>query len=164
MLRPDRSDAYVVLGLACARPASYLFLWVALFVLTVSGEPIEDLANQLDSLEELFGAVFTPLVWVVAAVLLRVLVGWLAVFAAYPLTRRESIVEIMYRTPFREWQDRYFQTKAFVDLRRSWAVRQIAADRLGNTGVLLTRCAATIRWLNYVSFAGFVVAVTVRLA
>lgn len=163
LLRAGRFDAITILGVQLGRQASYAMLWLALFVLTVTGEAIEDL-TQLNTISELLGAIFSPFIWVVVAILVRFAVGWIGVFAAYPLTQRRSTIEITYRTPFREWQDRYFQTKAFTDLRRSWAVRQIAAERLGETGVLLTRAWLVLRWATYLSFAAFAIAALVRFS
>ena len=164
LLRPGRTDAAAVLALAGARPLADLALWLVLIVLTLNGEPIQELAERLDSLEELVQVISTPFVWVLAALALRLVVAVVGTLAASPLSRRDSMVEVEYRTPLRAWQDRYFNTMAFADLRRSWAVRQVAADRLGDLGRLAFGSGVALRWLATTALIGFFVTATIRLS
>lgn len=164
LIRNGRFDPMVVLLLWCGRKAFLPMLWGGLLILVLSGQPLDEVDAQLDTLQEVIAAVFTPLVGVVVAIVFRVVVGFLSVIAAYPLTRLDRIDEAAYTTRFRYWQDRYFRTVAYNDLRRTWVVRDAAVERLGSTGRVISWCDPVLRWLGILMFAALTVALITQIA
>jgi hypothetical protein len=152
LLKPGNVDPLVLQILWCVRKGFYPMLWVGLLMVMLSGRKLVDV-SELDTLPEIVDAFFTPFAGVVVAFLIRVLVGVLGVIAAYPFSQTDFATDIAYRNRLRQWQDRYQQTVAFADLRWTWAVREVAIERLGDTGRFLSWCDPILRWLNYLTFA-----------
>jgi hypothetical protein len=152
LLKPGNADPLVLQILWCVRKAFYPMLWVGLLMVLRSGRKLVDV-SELDTMPEIVEALFTPFAGVAVAVLIRVLVGFLGVIGAYPFSRTDFATEIAYRNRLRQWQDRYQQTVAFADLRWTWAVREVAIERLGDTGRVLSWCDPILRWLNYLTLA-----------
>ena len=152
LLKPGNVDPLVLQILWCVRKAFYPMLWVGLLMVLRSGRKLVDV-SELDTMPEIVEALFTPFAGVAVAVLIRLLVGFLGVIAAYPFSHTDFATEIAYRNRLRQWQDRYQQTVAFADLRWTWAVREVAIERLGDTGRVLSWCDPILRWLNYLTLA-----------
>lgn len=93
LIRNGRFDPMVVLLLWCGRKAFLPVLRGGLLILLLSGQPLDEVDSQLDTLHEVLAAVFTPLVGGVVAILFRAVVGFLSLIAAYPLTRLDRIDE-----------------------------------------------------------------------
>lgn len=69
LIRSGRFDPLCVLLLWCARKDFFPMLWCGRLILVLSGQPLDELDSQLDSLREFIAAMFTPLVGVVLAIL-----------------------------------------------------------------------------------------------
>jgi hypothetical protein len=152
LLKPGNADPLVLQILWCVRKAFYPMLWLGLVMVLLSGRNLVDV-SELDTIPEILGAFFSPFAGVVVAVVIRALVGFLGVIAAYPFSHPDFAKGIAYRNRLRQWQDRYQQTVAFADLRWTWAAREVSIERLGDTGRVLSWCDPILRWLNYLTLA-----------
>lgn len=166
-LRAGRFDPGAVLILWCARKAFYPLLWLGLIFATVGGRVDEineagslaEYLATLDSVGEFVAAVLSPLVVVLAAFVLRIVVAGLAFALAYPLTTWNQPADYAHgrrtRSRSRLWSDRWYLTRAYRALRWTWAVRQVAAERLGELGRQLTRCGPFLRWASVLLFVAY---------
>lgn len=170
-LRAGRFDPGAVLVLWCARRAFYPLLWLGLIVATLSGRSdeideaggvVEYLAS-LDSAGEIVSGILSPLVIVLLALGLRVAVAVAAFALAYPLTMWNEPTDYAHgrrgRSRSRLWSDRWHLTRAYRALRWTWAVRQVAAERLGEQGRRLLRCGPILRWANILLSAAYVLTI-----
>jgi hypothetical protein len=123
-------------------------------------ETVVDELAQLEGIGDYIGAILSPFAGVVAAFLLRILVGLLAFAAAFPLSlHRDSGDYGAKRRSTRWmqlWRDRLYLTRAYRALRWTWAVRQVAAERTGRTGSMLLACDPILRWVGIAAFAVFI--------
>ncbi len=73
---------------------------------------------------------------------------------AYPLTRwtaaTDYATEKRDKSRYRLVRDRLYFTRAYRELRWTWAVRQVAIDRLGTTGRRLALVDPITRWSTVV--------------
>jgi len=170
-LRTGRFDPGAVLVLWCARKAFYPLLWLGLIFATLSGRADEideaggvaEYIGTLDNAGEIIAAVLSPLVLVLVAFGMRIVVAGLAFALAYPLTRWNQPTDYAHgrkrRSWIRLWSDRWHLTRAYRALRWTWAVRQVAAERLGELGQQLVRCGPVLRWASIVLFIVYLVTI-----
>ena len=117
--------------------------------------------GTLDNAGEIIAAVLSPLVLVAFG--MRIVVAGLAFALAYPLTRWNQPTDYAHgrkrRSWIRLWSDRWHLTRAYRALRWTWAVRQVAAERLGELGQQLVRCGPVLRWASIVLFIVYLVTI-----
>lgn len=157
-LRSGLFDPAALLLLWCLRRMFFPLLWLGMILVTTGGRSDDiteagGLAEYMTSFEsagEFFGVLLSPLVGLIVAFGLRIAVASLALALAYPLTRWNDPSDYAHgrrqRSRIRLWWDRWYLTRAYRSLRWTWAVRQVAAVRLGETGRLLTSCDPVLRW------------------
>ena len=99
-------------------------------------------------------------VFVVAAVLLRVAIGWIAVALAYPLARAHEIglaPRTGWNRHYATVSDRYKVAKAFRDLRWTHHVRQVALDRVSPGPGWWRRLDPTLDVVNVIGVVAFII-------
>lgn len=142
-LRPGRFDGLALSIVWCIRRASFPLLLIGLIGAAVGGE-LDDLdPQQFQSMGQLFEALVSPLAGVVLAIVARVGAAWLGWVLAWPLARAAGPVhDGRSRRSARfvgRWLDLFYLTRALRAWRWTAPVRQLAADRLGETGRLLRK-------------------------
>lgn len=174
-LRTGRFDPGAVLFLWCARKAFYPLLWLGLIFATITGRSdeideaggIAEYIGTLHSAGDIIAAALSPLVIVLMAFGLRIVVAGLAFALAYPLTTWNEPTDYAHgrreRSTTRLWSDRWHLTRAYRALRWTWAVRQVAAERLGELGRQLLRCGPVLRWASILLFTGYLVTIFLTL-
>jgi hypothetical protein len=174
-LRPGRFDPAAVLVLWCVRKAFYPLLWLGLIFATAGGRADEideaggvaEYIGTLDSASEIVAAALSPLVIVLLAFGLRIAVAGLAFALAYPLTTWNQPSDYAHgrrtRSRSRLWSDRWHLTRAYRALRWTWAVRQVAAERLGEPGRRLLRCGPVLRWASILLLTAYLVTILLTL-
>lgn len=167
VIRPGRFDPTVLMLLWCMRKTFFPLLWIGFIILTIAGKLGESSATELNSIDDFLTALFTPMVGIVAAIIVRLAVSGMAFASAYPLSRwnrhTDYAVGRRSRSRIRMWWDRLFLTRAYRSLRWTWAVRQAAIERLGETGRRLAWCDPVLRWMGIILF-GALAAITVAVA
>lgn len=165
-LRSGTSDARAVLLLWCYRKAWLPLLWIGLIAMTLAGiaDPIAEAEAGLTGIGDWLPALVTPLAGVILALVVRLTAGWLALLLAYPLSRWTEPLHYPHRcralSRSRLWIDRLYLTRAYGSLRWSWAVRQLAAEHLGDSGRRLMLCNPIMAWANVVLIAAFILIYT----
>lgn len=158
-LRPGEFDAQAVLFLWCIRKSFYPTIWLGLSVAFIGFGDVDTLAANIetfDSPQAMVGAILSPLGVLVAALVIRIVGSWLALAAAYPLTR--GTTRDHYRQGnrmtrwFHFWRDRLYQARAYRSLRLTWGVRKVAYDRLDDAGRFYRVCEFVLVWANIVLF------------
>lgn len=156
-LRQGEFDAQAVLLLWCIRKAFYPMLWLGFGVAFIAYGNVESLGQELegfDSPEALLGNLLSPLGVLVLAFMIRVLVNWVALGAAYPLTLSTQHTDYVkgnrLARGFHLWWDRLYQARAYRALRLTWAVRQEAYARLDLSAGFYRICEFVINWANVV--------------
>lgn len=142
VMRAGSVDAAVVSALWLLRRSVWTLLWVALIVLALSGS-LDDagdletptIASATDARE----LARSPEVLLVLAPAARLVSGWLALVAAYPLARRfqrhaDRGTGRTRRHPV-VWSDRWYLVRSLRDWRWTSAVRRLARHRLGRAGL-----------------------------
>ena len=155
-MRPGDFDARVVLFLWCLRKMFVPMLWLGLSVATVAyGDP-EAMSERLPAFDDpgqMLRAILSPLGVMVAAVGLRIVAGLLALAAAFPLTlstvRQHYPQSNRITRLFRLWRDRLYQARAYRSLRLTWAVRDAAYQRLGDSGDVFRIWELALIWSNW---------------
>jgi hypothetical protein len=157
-----RFDATALLGLWLVRSSvPALFLAGVSYAWVVSETRFEAIP-QVTSPGQAVQLLLSPFAFVAVAVILRFLVGFAAQFLAYPLSRREtgpSIGQGNVGRPFRVWADRLHLVRAYRSLRWTSAVRQLAADRLGRWGRILSWSDPVLLVADVVMFVALFVVV-----
>jgi hypothetical protein len=134
-LLPGNSDPVVVLLLWAGRRAFWPLLLVGASVAVVMGRSDSDSVYALSSPADLAGALLSPLAGVAAAVLLRLVINWLALLAAWPLSRWHHVGRSRsWPQIFRDFIDRWRLAQAYRSLRWTWGVRAEAIERAGELG------------------------------
>ncbi len=124
----------VLLLWACRR-AFWPLLLLGVAVAIALGSFEEGSTAELATPGELVRALLSPLAGVAAAVLLRIAVAWLALLAAWPLSRWvRPEGPRPWRQVYRDWIDRWRLAQAYRSLRWTWGVRDEATARLGRLG------------------------------
>lgn len=156
-LRPGTADARVVLGLWCLRKSFLPLMWLGLSIAVLGFEDADAFNDRLAGLADpgdVFASLLSPMAGVVVAFGVRIGVGLMALVSAYPFasatSRADHLASSRVRGLLRLWWDRLYIARAFRSLRWTWAVRQTAAERLGQSGRLWMRCATWIRWSGFV--------------
>lgn len=171
----DDNDATIILVLWCVRKSFFPLLWLGLSVATVFyvlvGRDvilIEEQVSSLTSPAQAARAFLSPFVLVAVAFLLRLSVGFLALIAAYPLSRSttsDDHADVGWvGRHARVGKDRLYLSRAFRSLRWTWIVRRAAVDRLGRRGQLLAMCNPVLRWAGIVLFILFIVITVLALS
>lgn len=167
-LREGRTDAIVLLVLWCLRraflPLLFLGLAGAAIVLVLIRREdvlsVTDRLGEIDGVGDYVAALLSPFAGVVAAFLLRILVGIGAFAAAFPLSLRRTSHHYPDRRrtgrAFRLWWDRIYLTRAYRALRWTWVVRREAARRAGRAGSVLLACDPVLRWVSVVALVVFI--------
>ncbi len=170
VLREGTFDATALLVLWLARRSFLPILWVGIGVAVVITQDIANLGDEvqreldsLDSLGAVFAALASPFSLILVALLLRFIVGALALALAYPLTRWNRHSDYARRgrsgSYLRLWWDRIYVAESLRSLRWSWTVRQSAADRLGGRGQILETLSEILGWVGVVLLVALVVVV-----
>lgn len=135
-LGPGRSDSRRLLGAWFVKKSFYwMFFGGAAFASVIHFvERVEnDFRVNYRSPESVEHGLLSAWVFVVAAVLIRVAIAWVALALAYPLARARE-VHLEPRTGWNRhyatFSDRYKVAKAFRALRWTHHVRQVALDRV----------------------------------
>lgn len=134
-LRPGRRDAVIVLLLWAGRRAFWPLLLLGFTVAVAAGRLTEETAVGLSTPADLLRALLSPLAGVALAILLRIAVAWLALAAAWPLSRWPT--EKSHRSwpqRYRDGIDRLRLAQAYRSLRWTWGVRAEAIERAGVLG------------------------------
>ena len=134
-------DAAALLVLWLLRSAVPTILLVGVSYAWVVSEKRFEAIPQVTSPGQALQLLLSPFALIAVAIILRFLVGIAALLLAYPLSRREtgsSIGSGKVWRPFRIWADRLHLVRAYRSLRWTWTVRQLAADRLGTWGRVLS--------------------------
>ncbi len=162
-LRSGRADAVVVLVLWAVRRAFWPLLLVGMSVAWTSGRLDEGAVAGLTSPVELLDALLSPLAGVAAAVLLRIAVAWLALAAAWPLSRwTHTRAAGPWWRSYRRLVDRWRLAQAYRSLRWTWGVRDEAIERAGTLGHRLGLAVPVSTWATVVAAVGFVVVVALQ--
>ena len=135
------SDAAALLVLYALRCAVPTLIFAGLSYAWLVSEARFETFGDVTSPGQAVRLLLSPFVVVAVAILMRFLVGIAALVVAYPLGRRESGSSIgpgMSRRPFRVWADRLHLVRAYRSLRWTSTVREIAAERLGRPGRILS--------------------------
>lgn len=165
VMAPTRLDAVTVLLLWGMRRAFYPLLLVGLAFAWIAGEVTPVALVRLENPFQLVAALFTPLAGIALALTVRLLVGLLALAAAFPRTRWVSEEEVERdpaghrRGPVRRWVDRVYMTAAYRELRSTWTVRGRATAQLGRSGRWLTGLNVLLWCVTAAAAVGFVWAV-----
>ncbi len=164
-LRAGTFDAQAVLALWCARKSFFPVTWLGLTVAIIAFGDLEALETELSGFDDpgaMVSSLLSPLGVLVAAVAIRVGSNLLALVAAFPLTLHTNASDHMagwkYTLALWVWWDRLYMASAYRALRWTWAVRNLARDKLGASGRILTVCEIVIRWAAVVFFITFLVA------
>ena len=167
-------DATIILLLWCIRKSYFPLLWLGMSFATIAyaiaQRDVLELENQalsLDTPSEFVGALLSPLSIVAIAFIVRIAVGFLALAAAYPLSRStkphdHQDARTMTRH-IRVWRDRLYLSRAFRSLRWTWIVRNVAVQRLGRRGARLALCNPVLRWAGIALFILFLVALFIAV-
>lgn len=139
LLGTHRRDWYLLLTLWCIRQASTNLLILGLIPPLLVGQLTDDLASQLDTPEELAGALLSPLALIAVAIVLRFAVGVTSLGLAFPLRVNGAFdpAATPARSPAMQAVDRLTLARGRGTLRWSWAVRRTASQRLGRRGTVL---------------------------
>lgn len=140
-LRPGRFDpvALIVVGLLRGAAPALFVIGLIYFVLTV-GNHFESVP-AITSPMQAFRALLSPLAITAIGVLLRFVMGIVALLLAYPLSRQATgsvIGPDIVKRPLRIWQDRLHLIRAYRSLRWTSPVRTLAIERTGRTGYVLS--------------------------
>ena len=168
-------DATIILLLWCIRKSFFPLLWLGMLFATtyfvVAERDLLELESQTASLESpsaIAGALLSPFALVAIALIVRVAVGFLALAAAYPLSRSTKLrhyQDVRKMTQHvRLWRDRLYLTRAYRSLRWTWIVRNAAVERLGRKGTRLAMCNPVLRWIGITSFVLLLVALVIAAA
>jgi hypothetical protein len=133
-LRDGRLDPSVLLGLRFLRRFSYVLLWIGLIVAVLRGTQVVDLAATLNSPAKILAAMKTPLVGAAVALAIRLVAIGLAFLVVVPRavrTFRAYHPTTRFRT---DWYDIWYLTRAYVSLRWTTRIRNIAVRRTGRAG------------------------------
>jgi hypothetical protein len=102
-----------------------------------------------------------PFAGVAVSMFVRVTGGWVATALAYPLTRWSEPAQYGggrgLASRHRLWSDRLAMTRAYKSLRATWAVRRVAAARLGRFGERYLIAARVIGWAGWALLIAYVV-------
>ncbi len=159
-LARGRLDSFVVLGLRCVRRLSYVLLWIGLSIALLLGMRAVDVAVSLNSAAGVLAAIKTPLGGAAIALALRVLAIGLAFLFAIPSAVR-SFRGYPPATRFRtDWYDIWYLTRAYVSLRWTTRIRNIAVERTGRTGRTVEIFTTILLPLNVVCVSFFVLVLT----
>jgi len=151
-----RVDSFVVLGLRCLRRLSYVLLWIGLSIALLLGMQAVDVADTLNSPAKVLAAIRTPLGGAAIAVALRVLAIGLAFILAIPSAFR-SFRGYRPATRFRtDWYDIWYLTRAYVSLRWTTRIRNLAVEQTGRLGQVIELLTTILLPLNVVCFSFFV--------
>ena len=155
-LARGRLDSFLVLGLRCLRRMSYVLLWIGLSIALLLGIQAVDVAKTLNSPAKVLAAIRTPLGGAAVALALRVLAIGLAFILAIPSAVR-SFRAYRPATRFRtDWYDIWYLTRAYVSLRWTTRIRNLAVERTGRTGQVIELLTTILLPLNVVCFSFFV--------
>ena len=132
-LRPGSIDPVLVLW--AMRQAFWPLIVTGITVAVAAGRLESDTISQWTSPGEILSALLTPLAGIAAAVLVRIAVGWLALAAAWPLSRWEQKpgTKPWWRS-YRGIVDRWRLAQVYRTLRWTWGVRAEAIERAGPLG------------------------------
>lgn len=148
LLRPDRRDWYVLLILWCFRQAARALLIVGVIPVVLAGQYGDDLANRLDSPVDLMRSLWSPLVIMAVAIIMRLGSSVVALVIAFPIGPGDTFDQrsTPERTRWMVLYDRVVLAAGKRSLRWSWAVRRTAALRLGPPGLALDFTGRLLTW------------------
>lgn len=148
LLRPDRLDWYALLVLWCCRQGARALLIVGLIPVVLAGQLGKDLAGRLDSPADLMRSLWSPLVIMAIAVIMRLTSSLVALIIAFPIRAGDTFdpASTPDRTRWMVVYDRLILASGKRSLRWSWAVRRTAAQRLGPQGSALDYVGRALTW------------------
>ncbi|BDZ64732.1 hypothetical protein [Agromyces mangrovi Wang et al. 2018] len=155
-LRPGRADAITLLVLRCLKVSFITLLCAGASLAFVTGNLTEEAVARLTSPGEFIRAALSPLIGIVAAIVIHFAVGWVALLVALPLSGRAWTPGTSAESRWRRFRDVLHVTSAYRAIRWTWAVRGAAVERAGRTGRVLVVCEAVIRVANWLAPFGFI--------
>lgn len=164
-LRPGRADALAltVVGLLRGAAPALFVIGLIYFVLT-AGNHFESLPAVATPMQA-FRALLSPFAIAAVGVLLRFVMGIVALLLAYPLSRQVTgsvIGPDIVKRPLRIWQDRLHLIRAYRSLRWTSPVRTLAVERLGRTGYALSWTGTILTIVFWVALVAFLVVLFVN--
>lgn len=149
----------MVLFLWCVRKTFVPTLWLGFIVAIVAYGNLDSLSVELSGFDDpgaMLSSLLSPLGVLVAALGIRIAGNIVALGASFPLTlstRHSDYREGWHYTLwFRVWWDRLYLARAYRSLRWSWAVRNLARRRLGESARIFVVCETVARWASVVLF------------
>ncbi|GLI27151.1 hypothetical protein ARHIZOSPH14_13930 [Agromyces rhizosphaerae] len=155
-LRPGRADAITLLVLRCLKVSFITLLFAGASLAFVTGTLTEEAILQLTSPGQFIRAALSPLIGIVAAIVIRFAVGWVALIVALPLSGRAWTRGTSAESRWRRFRDVIDVTSAYRAIRWTWAVRGAAVARAGRTGRVIAVCETVIRVANWLSPFAFI--------
>ena len=162
-LLPGRVDAITLLVLRCLRVSFITLLFAGASLAFVTGNLTEEALSRLTSPGEFIRAALSPLIGIVAAIVIRFAVGWVALAVALPLSGRAWEPGTSAESRWRRFRDVLHVTSAYRAIRWTWAVRGAAVARAGRTGRVLVVCEAVIRVVNWLAPFAFIAVIWANL-
>lgn len=165
-LREGSGDPKIVLGLWCLRKSFFPLLWLGFTVAVLALGDLETLDSRMPSFDspgEMLSSLLSPFGVLVVALGVRIGAGLLGLAAAFPLTLRTRHAD--YKTGWsatawlRVWWDRWRLAGAYRSLRWTWAVRNLARQRLGGAAKPFKICEVSLRWASVLLAVSFFAAV-----
>ena len=165
-LREGLGDPKIVLGLWCLRKAFFPLLWLGLAVAVLALGDLETLDSSMPSFDnpgELLSNLLSPFGLIVLAFGVRIGANLLGLAVSFPLTLRTRPSD--YKTGWnvtawlRVWWDRWRLAGAYRSLRWTWAVRNLARQRLGDSAKPFRICELVLRWASVLLTLSFFVIV-----
>ncbi len=158
-LRPGRFDAIALLILWAGRRAFWPMLLLGILVAFGLGRLEAENLAELTTPMELLHAVLSPLGGIALAFLTRLVVGWLALALAWPLSRWDRPPDHGHSLSvrWRDWVDRLRLAQAYRTLRWTWGVREAAIARAGAIGqrlgwaVPLSTIVTIVLWIALIA-------------
>jgi len=165
-LRPGRSDARNLLIVWYVRKSFYTWVFLG-GIGAIATRGTTDVDIDWTEPNKLLGEIFSPLVGMILAVVVRLGSTWVALALAYPLARKHD-APLEPRTGFMsgvgQWFDRLHVAKAYRSLRWTHHVRQQALGRFGTTGRRVSKLDPIMDYVNLSLAVLFLVSVPVFAA
>lgn len=165
-LREGTGDPRIVLGLWCLRKTFFPLIWLGLVVAVVALGDLESLDSRMPSFDspgEMLSNLLSPFGVLVLAFGVRIVASVLGLVAAFPLTLRTKHADYLTgwngTAWFRVWFDRWRLAGAYRSLRWTWAVRNLARQRLGDSARPFEICLVVLRWASFLLVVGLVVVI-----
>lgn len=155
-LRPGSFDAHTVLFLWCVRKTFYPLIWLGFSVAFLAFGDAEAMSREfegIDTPQEMLSHLLSPFGIIVLALGLRIVVGFVALLAAFLLTLgtpKYDHARNRLAGWFNFWRDRLYRARAYRALRQTWDVRERAYQRLDLAARVYSVCESVLNWANVV--------------